>query len=96
MSENDDFIETTVRSLLGGELDELALKIVTGDDGLDRTILRPCRRGRGFCTAITPILPRDLQGDGASSLLPLSPFFSETERWRLASGAVDPVGSAPV
>jgi HPr kinase/phosphorylase len=41
MSENDDFIETTVRSLLGGELDELALKIVTGDDGLDRTILRP-------------------------------------------------------
>src|SRR3954465_5972132 len=41
MSENDDFIETTVRSLLNGELDELALKIVTGDDGLDRTILRP-------------------------------------------------------
>src|SRR4051812_9625743 len=41
MSENDDFIETTVRSLLSGELDELALKIVTGDDGLDRTILRP-------------------------------------------------------
>src|SRR5947199_4924983 len=41
MSENDDFIETTVRSLLGGELDDLALKIVTGDDGLDRTILRP-------------------------------------------------------
>jgi HPr kinase/phosphorylase len=41
VSENDDFIETTVRSLLGGELDELALKIVTGDDGLDRTILRP-------------------------------------------------------
>src|SRR3954465_8087094 len=41
MSENDDFIETTAPSLLGGELDELALKIVTGDDGLDRTILRP-------------------------------------------------------
>jgi len=41
MSENDDFIETTVSALLGGELDELALKIVTGDDGLDRTILRP-------------------------------------------------------
>src|SRR5438067_9723627 len=41
MSQNDDFIETTVRSLLNGELDELALKIVTGDDGLDRTILRP-------------------------------------------------------
>src|SRR6059058_5151400 len=41
MSENDDFIETTVRALLSGELDDLALKIVTGDDGLDRTILRP-------------------------------------------------------
>src|SRR5437763_11950608 len=41
MSENDDFIETTVRSLLSGELDELALKIVTGYAGLDRTILRP-------------------------------------------------------
>src|SRR5881398_801773 len=41
MSENDDFIETTVRSLLNGELDELALKLVTGDDGLDRVIVRP-------------------------------------------------------
>jgi HPr kinase/phosphorylase len=40
-AQNDDFIETTVRSLLSGELEELALKIVTGDDGLDRTILRP-------------------------------------------------------
>jgi HPr kinase/phosphorylase len=37
----EDFIQTTVRSLLAGELDELALKLVTGDDGLDRTILRP-------------------------------------------------------
>src|SRR5437879_13247619 len=27
--------------MLNGELDELALKLVTGDDGLDRTILRP-------------------------------------------------------
>src|SRR3954451_21349853 len=41
MSENDDFIETTVRSLLSGELDELALKLITGDDGLGRTIVRP-------------------------------------------------------
>ena len=37
----EDFIQTTVRSMLNGELDELALKLVTGDDGLDRTILRP-------------------------------------------------------
>src|SRR5437763_12084903 len=41
MNDQNDFIETTVRSLLNGELDELALKILTGDDGLDRTILRP-------------------------------------------------------
>src|SRR3954470_22446332 len=41
MSENDDFIETTVRSLLQPEMDELALKLVTGDDGLDRIIARP-------------------------------------------------------
>jgi HPr kinase/phosphorylase len=37
----EDFLQTTVRALLSGELDDLALKIVTGDDGLDRTILRP-------------------------------------------------------
>ncbi|MCU1244860.1 MAG: HPr kinase/phosphorylase [Acidobacteria bacterium] len=41
MSDLDDFVQTTVRSLLSGELDDLALKLVTGDDGLDRVILRP-------------------------------------------------------
>src|SRR6478672_2989764 len=41
MSENEDFVQTTVRTLQSPELDELALKLITGDDGLDRTILRP-------------------------------------------------------
>ncbi len=37
----EDFIQTTVRTLLASELDDLLLKLVTGDDGLDRVILRP-------------------------------------------------------
>ncbi len=37
----EDFLQTTVRTLLAAELDDLALKLVTGDDGLDRVILRP-------------------------------------------------------
>jgi len=37
----EDFVQTSVRSLLGGELDDLALKLITGDDGLDRVIARP-------------------------------------------------------
>ena len=37
----EDFVQTNVRSLIGGELDELALKLITGEDGLDRVIARP-------------------------------------------------------
>lgn len=37
----EDFVQTTVRTLLAGEMDDLALKLVTGDDGLDRIIARP-------------------------------------------------------
>jgi HPr kinase/phosphorylase len=37
----EDFIQTTVRSLLSSDLDDLELKLITGDDGLDRVILRP-------------------------------------------------------
>jgi HPr kinase/phosphorylase len=39
--QEQDFVETTVRTLVSGELDELALKLITGDDGLDRVIRRP-------------------------------------------------------
>lgn len=37
----EDFVETTVRTLLAGELEDLALKLITGEDGLDRVIRRP-------------------------------------------------------
>src|SRR5689334_24011262 len=37
----EDFVQTTVKSLIAAELGDLALKLITGDDGLDRTILRP-------------------------------------------------------
>jgi HPr kinase/phosphorylase len=37
----DDFVQTTVRALLGGDLDDLALKLIVGDDGLDRPIAKP-------------------------------------------------------
>src|SRR5947207_15197660 len=41
MAFQEDYVQTTVRSLLTNELEDLALKLITGDDGLDRTILRP-------------------------------------------------------
>ena len=37
----EDFVQTTVRSLLTGDLEDLALTLIAGDDGLERTILRP-------------------------------------------------------
>jgi HPr kinase/phosphorylase len=40
-TQNEDFIETTVESLLGGELEDLHLKLITGEDGLGRPIARP-------------------------------------------------------
>jgi HPr kinase/phosphorylase len=38
---NDDFVQTQVETLLSPELNDLSLKLITGGDGLDRTILRP-------------------------------------------------------
>ena len=37
----EDFVQTTVRSLVSEDLDDLALKLIAGDDGLDRPIARP-------------------------------------------------------
>ena len=37
----EDFIPTTVSVLRAGDLDDLSLRLVTGEDGLDRVILRP-------------------------------------------------------
>ncbi|HVS33201.1 MAG TPA: HPr(Ser) kinase/phosphatase [Thermoanaerobaculia bacterium] len=41
MPPTEDFVPSTVRPLTRPELDDLSLKLVTGDDGLDRTIARP-------------------------------------------------------
>ncbi len=41
MPQQEDFVQAAVRSLVTGELDDLALKLVTGDEGLDRIIARP-------------------------------------------------------
>lgn len=38
---DEDYIETTVASLRSGDLDDLQLKLVTGDDGMARVISRP-------------------------------------------------------
>lgn len=38
---NEDFVQTQVKTLVGAELEDLHLKLVTGDDGLERTIARP-------------------------------------------------------
>ncbi|HKO01756.1 MAG TPA: HPr(Ser) kinase/phosphatase [Thermoanaerobaculia bacterium] len=38
---NEDYVQTTVASLRGPDLNDLALKLLTGEDGLDRIILRP-------------------------------------------------------
>jgi HPr kinase/phosphorylase len=38
---DEDFVETTVSALRGPDLDDLALRLVTGEDGLDRVIARP-------------------------------------------------------
>jgi HPr kinase/phosphorylase len=38
---NEDFVQTNVKSLLGGDLEDLALKLITGEDGLERVIARP-------------------------------------------------------
>ncbi len=38
---NEDFVQTQVKTLVGGDLEDLHLKLITGDDGLERTIVRP-------------------------------------------------------
>jgi HPr kinase/phosphorylase len=40
-SQEDDFVPTKVDTLRSGGLDDLALRLITGSDGLERVILRP-------------------------------------------------------
>ena len=48
---DEDYIETTVQSLCSGELEDLQLKLVTGDDGLGRIICRPRGQKPGLAFA---------------------------------------------
>lgn len=64
----EDYVQTTVQSLLAGELDDLGLDLVTGDDGLDRIIERPRvqKPGLAFAGYYEYIKPWRVQIIGAS------------------------------
>jgi HPr kinase/phosphorylase len=64
----EDFIETNVDALLQGDLDDLQLKLVTGDDGLNRVIARPRvqKPGLAFAGYYEYIKPWRVQIIGAS------------------------------
>jgi HPr kinase/phosphorylase len=66
--DDDDYIETTVQSLRSGELDDLQLKLVTGDDGLANVIQRPRvqKPGLAFAGYYEYIKPWRVQIIGAS------------------------------
>ncbi len=63
-----DYVQTTVQSLLGGDLDDLGLDLVVGDDGLDRIIERPRvqKPGLAFAGYYEYIKPWRVQIIGAS------------------------------
>ncbi len=63
-----DYVQTTVQSLLGGDLDDLGLDLVIGDDGLDRIIERPRvqKPGLAFAGYYEYIKPWRVQIIGAS------------------------------
>ena len=64
----EDFVQTTVESLRSPELEELALRLVTGEDGLDRIIARPRvqKPGLAFAGYYEYIKPWRVQIIGAS------------------------------
>ena len=66
--DDDDYIETTVQSLLSSEMDDLQLKLVTGDDGLANVIQRPRvqKPGLAFAGYYEYIKPWRVQIIGAS------------------------------
>jgi len=66
--DDEDFIETTVQALTSSELDELHLKLVTGDDGMSRVIARPRvqKPGLAFAGYYEYIKPWRVQIIGAS------------------------------
>ncbi len=68
--ENENFVETEVRSLESEELADLSLRLVTGADGLDRMILKPRvqKPGLAFAGYYEYIKPGRVQIIGASEI----------------------------
>jgi HPr kinase/phosphorylase len=67
---DEDYIETTVESLRSPDLDDLQLKLVTGDDGFNRVIARPRvqKPGLAFAGHYEYIKPWRVQIIGASEI----------------------------
>lgn len=67
---DEDYIETTVESLRSPDLDDLQLKLVTGDDGFGRVIARPRvqKPGLAFAGHYEYIKPWRVQIIGASEI----------------------------
>jgi HPr kinase/phosphorylase len=86
----EDFLQTTVRALLSGELEDLALKLITGDDGLDRTILRPRvqKPGLAFAGYYEYIKPGRVQiiGESETKYLQSLPVRLREKRVRDVAG----------
>jgi HPr kinase/phosphorylase len=81
-TENEDFVETEVRTLLHENLSDLSLELVTGRDGLDRTIHKPRvqKPGLAFAGYYEYIKPGRVQMIGASEsgyLMSLPPRLRE-------------------
>ncbi|MEO8036173.1 MAG: HPr(Ser) kinase/phosphatase [Acidobacteriota bacterium] len=86
----EDFVQTNVRSLLAGELDELALKLITGEDGLDRVIARPRvqKPGLAFAGYYEYVKPWRVQiiGESETKYLQSQPPRLREKRVRDVSG----------
>lgn len=68
MPQKEDFVQTTVQSLVSGDLEDLRLNLITGDDGLERVIERPRvqKPGLAFAGYYEYIKPWRVQIIGAS------------------------------
>src|SRR5207248_6558006 len=102
--DQEDFLQTTVRALVSGDLDDLALKLITGDDGLDRTILRPRvqKPGLAFAGYYEYIKPWRVQiiGESETKYLQSLPPRLREKRVRDVTGLyascfIVPKGSTP-
>jgi HPr kinase/phosphorylase len=82
---DEDYNETTVSSLRAPELDDLQLKLVTGDDGMNRVIARPRvqKPGLAFAGYYEYIKPGRVQIIGESETEYLKTLAEEERHERL-------------